>query len=79
MIGPEITDENESAADCDLPQSYSFGLKNDLAELRVLRQHVENFGEMAGLSDNCLFEITLCLDELFTNIVSYGFDDDTGP
>jgi anti-sigma regulatory factor (Ser/Thr protein kinase) len=31
---------------------------------------------MAGLSQNCLFEIILCLDELFTNIVSYGFDDD---
>ncbi|MGD2098578.1 MAG: ATP-binding protein [Desulfobacterales bacterium] len=76
MVNPEISDENESAADGALPQTYSFGLKNDLSELPVLRRHVENFGQMAGLSRDCLFDIILCLDELFTNIVSYGFDDD---
>ena len=75
MISPKISDENESAKDSDLPPTYSFGLKNDLSELTVLRQHVENFGQMAGLSQNCLFEIILCLDELFTNIISYGFED----
>ena len=76
MVSTEISDNNESAKDSGLPQTYSFGLKNDLSELTVLRQHVEEFGHMAGLSQNCLFEIILCLDELFTNIVSYGFDDD---
>ena len=75
MINPDISDENEIAKDSVLPQTYSFGLKNDLSELPVLRQHVESFGQMAGLSENCLFEVILCLDELFTNIVSYGFDD----
>lgn len=76
MVNTEISDNNESAKDSVLPQAYSFGLKNDLSELTVLRRHVQNFGRMAGLSENCLFEIILCLDELFTNIVSYGFDDD---
>ena len=76
MVSTEISDNNGSAKDSGLPQTYSFGLKNDLSELTVLRQHVEDFGHMAGLSQNCLFEIILCLDELFTNIVSYGFDDD---
>ena len=76
MDSLDISDENQSAKDSTLPQTYSFGLKNDLAELDVLRHHVENFGQTVGLSENCLFEINLCLDELFTNIVSYGFDDD---
>lgn len=76
MIGQHISDVNETAKDSAAPPTYSFGLKNDLSELTVLRRHVKNFGQMAGLSQNCLFEITLCLDELFTNIVSYGFDDD---
>ena len=75
-MSTEISDENESAKRSGLTQTYSFGLKNDLSEMTVLRQHVESFGQMAGLSENCLFEIILCLDELFTNIVSYGFDDD---
>ncbi len=72
----DISNENLNAQDSDVSHTYSFGLKNDLAELPVLRQHVKNFGQMTGLSDSCLFEINLCLDELFTNIVSYGFDDD---
>jgi anti-sigma regulatory factor (Ser/Thr protein kinase) len=76
MVNPKISDQNQVAKDCPLPNVYSFGLKNDLSELTVLRDHVKNFGQMAGLSKNCLFEINLCLDELFTNIVSYGFDDD---
>jgi anti-sigma regulatory factor (Ser/Thr protein kinase) len=76
MDSPQMTDENESAVVGALPLTYSFGLKNDLSELTVLRQQVENFGQLAELSQNCLFEVILCLDELFTNIVSYGFDDD---
>ena len=28
-----------------------------------------------GLSKKCIFEANLALDELFTNIISYGFDD----
>ena len=57
------------------PSIYSFKLKNNLSELKALRQHVETFGQMVGLAENCLFEVNLCLDELFTNIVSYGFRD----
>ena len=30
---------------------------------------------MMELSKKCLFEINLGLDELFTNIISYGFED----
>jgi serine/threonine-protein kinase RsbW len=29
------------------------------------------------LPQKCLFEINLGLDELFTNIISYGFDDES--
>lgn len=76
MHSSEISDNNEIAKDSGAPQTYAFGLKNDLSELTVLRRHVEYFGQMADLSQDCLFEIVLCLDELFTNIVSYGFDDD---
>jgi anti-sigma regulatory factor (Ser/Thr protein kinase) len=48
---------------------YSFELKNDLSELEALCQHLNKFGQVTGLSE-------ACLDELFTNIVSYGFEDD---
>ena len=55
---------------------YSFKLKNDISELKILCQHLNHFGQVSGLSDALISEIYICLDELFTNIVLYGFKDD---
>jgi len=56
--------------------SYSFELKSDLSELETLCQHLNKFGQITGLSQACSTDINVCLDELFTNIVSYGYADD---
>jgi anti-sigma regulatory factor (Ser/Thr protein kinase) len=56
--------------------NYSFELKNDLGELKTLCQHLNRFGEITGLSEACITDMNICLDEMFTNIVSYGFEDD---
>ena len=53
----------------------SFKLKSNLSELDALCQNLEKFGQSFGLSKKCIFEANLALDELFTNIISYGFDD----
>ena len=58
-------------------QAYTFELKNDLTELRSLEQHLFNLAGLANLSDKSILRINVCLDELFTNIVSYGFEDDS--
>lgn len=55
---------------------YFFKLKSDLTELDTLSKHVQKFGSSIGLSKKFLFEINLALDELFTNIISYGYQDD---
>ena len=55
---------------------YFFKLRSDLAELDTLSKHVHKFGSSIGLSKKFLFEINLALDELFTNIISYGYQDD---
>jgi len=55
---------------------YSFELKNDLSGLKALCKHLNKFGRLTGLSEACITDVNICLDELFTNIVSYGFDDD---
>jgi anti-sigma regulatory factor (Ser/Thr protein kinase) len=57
-------------------QEYKFELKNYLSELKTLHQHLNNWGGDIGLSANSILRINICLDELFTNIVSYGFDED---
>jgi len=61
-----------------MPQyKISFELKNCLSELDTLREHLERYAEYVGLSKKCTFEINLALEELFANIFSYGFTDNT--
>ena len=57
-------------------KEYSFELKNSLSELDFLCENLEKYGQKIGLSKKLVFEINLALDELFTNIISYGFNDD---
>jgi len=57
-------------------KEYSFELKSSLAELDNLCQNLEDCGQKIGLSKKQIFEINLALDELFTNIISYGFKDE---
>jgi serine/threonine-protein kinase RsbW len=54
----------------------SLELKNSLSELSTLGSSLEQFGEVLGLSSKILFEITLSIEELFSNIISYGYTDD---
>jgi serine/threonine-protein kinase RsbW len=53
----------------------AFELKNDLSELATLSANLDRIGESLGIPRRILFEINLALDELFTNIISYGFSD----
>jgi anti-sigma regulatory factor (Ser/Thr protein kinase) len=55
---------------------YSFELKSELSELKTLCRHLEDCGNLLGLQQKCIYEINIGLDELFTNIVSYGYEDD---
>ncbi len=56
-------------------QEYKFELKNELSELKALHRHLNNWGADIGLPADSISRINICLDELFTNIVSYGFED----
>lgn len=49
-------------------------LHNDLAELERLAETVEMFGDAAGLAPRLVYSLNLALDELVTNVVSYGYD-----
>ena len=56
------------------PKTFSFTLKNDISELKILCRQLESIGGALGLPQRFVFEINLALDELFTNIISYGFN-----
>ena len=54
---------------------HSFKLKIDLSELKTLARQLQAFGRATKLSESSILKINICLEELFTNIVSYGYED----
>ena len=54
---------------------HSFKLKIDLSELKALTRQLQAFGRATKLSEGSILKINICLEELFTNIVSYGYED----
>ncbi|MCP3689174.1 MAG: ATP-binding protein [Gammaproteobacteria bacterium] len=52
---------------------FKIRLDNNLQQIEYLREQLTAFSEKFGLTDDALFKLTLCLDELFVNSVSYGF------
>ena len=58
------------------PARLEITLRNDLAEIPNLAARIESFGAANGLTDAVVFNLNLALDELITNTVSYGYDDD---
>ncbi|MBU2491515.1 MAG: ATP-binding protein [Bacteroidetes bacterium] len=52
-----------------------FILKNKISQLNKLADMLKIFCAENDLPDNILFDLNLSLDELVTNIISYGFDD----
>jgi sigma-B regulation protein RsbU (phosphoserine phosphatase) len=78
----------QTAADADAPAAnptpttgdanrrLSVTLSNRPDEIRRLAALLEGFGEANGLSPKLIFNLNLSFDELLTNIISYGYDDD---
>ena len=53
----------------------SIRLRNRFSELRRLKGELHKYCEFRELPSNIVFAITLSLDEVLTNVISYGYDD----
>lgn len=51
-------------------------LRNDQRETERLCDRLLSFGEEMGLTPKTINAVNVAVEELFTNIVSYGFGDD---
>jgi len=52
-------------------------LDNSLTELERLNEMLEQFNKEWQLSDTLVLQLNLVLEELFTNAVCYGYEDDS--
>ncbi|HEX6437646.1 MAG TPA: SpoIIE family protein phosphatase [Candidatus Binatia bacterium] len=50
-------------------------VNNKLSELASANQALTEFGRQYGLADNVLHDLNLALEEILTNIISYGYTD----
>jgi anti-sigma regulatory factor (Ser/Thr protein kinase) len=53
----------------------SFQMTNKMNCFKRFQPEVERFGQAHGLPPKAVFHLTLCLDELVTNIIDYGYAD----
>ena len=51
-------------------------LSNNRPEIRNLSNHFDIFAKDNKLADKVIHDVQLALDEVVTNIVEYGYDDD---
>ncbi|MEJ2428702.1 MAG: ATP-binding protein [Deltaproteobacteria bacterium] len=54
----------------------SLELRNSLSELDTLCQKLQRFAERLCLPNKALFQICLAIEEIFSNIITYGYADD---
>ena len=59
-----------------MADSVSLELRNSLSELDTLCRNLQQFGQSLGLSNKALFQICLAVEEIVSNIISYGYNDD---
>lgn len=55
--------------------SLHLSLTNNLSELDQLQSDLSRFGVNNGLNKKVIFQLTLVTEELFTNIITYGYED----
>ena len=58
-----------------MPATFAITLKNQLSEVVKLEKILEEFGRNQDISQEILSSMNLALEEILTNIISYGYQD----
>ena len=56
--------------------AIELSLFKDLRNIAVAAENIDAFCARHGLAEEIAFELNLAVDELLTNTISYGYDDD---
>jgi anti-sigma regulatory factor (Ser/Thr protein kinase) len=58
-----------------MSEALDMKLNNKLSELDRLNQALTEFGRRHGLPDKVMHDLNLALEEILTNIITYGYTD----
>ena len=56
--------------------ALKLSLVNDLRNVAIAAENIDAVCEEHGLAEQIAFEVNLAVEELLTNTISYGYDDD---
>ena len=56
--------------------AIELSLVNDLQEIAAAASKIDSFCEEQGLTPQIAYAVNLSVDEILTNTISYGYDDD---
>ncbi len=56
-----------------MSEVFTMVIKNQFSELQRAGRAIEAFGERHSLSARIMFNVNLAVDEILTNIISYGY------
>ena len=57
-------------------ETVQIALENDLRKIARVASRIEEFCSAHGIALETAFAVNLAIDELLTNTISYGYDDD---
>ncbi|HEY6367474.1 MAG TPA: SpoIIE family protein phosphatase, partial [Candidatus Binatia bacterium] len=60
----------------NMSDTLEIKLKNKVSELDGVNQTLKEFGQRHGLASKVIHDLNLALEEILTNIISYGYTDD---
>ena len=55
---------------------HTFKIKNTFAEIEQICAEINKLAQENNFSDQLVFCLNVCLEEMLTNIVKYSYDDD---
>lgn len=58
-----------------MSKALAVELKNQLSEIERLARLVDDFGRRHQIEAQIIYNMKLALDEILTNVISYGYDD----
>lgn len=60
----------------DDAQSVQLRLDRDVTKIATIAEQVEIWANKLAVSPKAIFQVNLAIDEILTNIISYGYSDD---
>ncbi len=55
---------------------HTFKINNTFTELELLCATINDLAQTNGFSDQLIFCLNVCLEEMLSNIIKYSYDDD---